>query len=199
MLATETLFAQSGAWKIETAQLPNGESYNGMVTITKNGNTYQLDWKTSVGNYSGIGLLLDGKLFVGYGINIAYGVAVYKVNPNNNQLDGVWTSPQLNGEVGAETLTGQDGQYYVAGTNPGGQTYRGKLMTQRTGRTVQVQWNVGNQTYNGVGFYSGDYLVIGYGFGQAFGVVEYVVKGNKATGRWALGGGSDLGAENLIR
>ncbi|GAB3690926.1 hypothetical protein GCM10027592_08570 [Spirosoma flavus] len=199
MLTAQTLFAQNETWKIETAQLPNGGSYDGTVRIAKTGNTFNLDWKTTAGNYSGVGVMLNGKLFAGYGINSAYGVAVYKVNANGNQLEGVWTASQFNGQTGTETLTGQGGQYDVTGTNPDGGAYRGKLMMQKTGRTVQVQWNVANQTYNGVGFQSGDYLVIGYGFGQAFGVVEYAMRNDRANGRWAMGGGTDLGAENLVR
>lgn len=105
----------------------------------------------------------------------------------------------MNGATGTETLTGKDGNYNVSGTNPDGRQYVGKLTLQRTGDTFQAQWQVANETYNGVGFMSGDYLVIGYGPGQAFGTVEYVMAGNKAHGRWEMGGGSQFGTENIMR
>lgn len=200
MMTTETIFAQEGAWKIENAQLPNGKSYNGSLNIAKIGKAFDVDWKTSAGNYSGIGLLVDGKLFVGYGINSAYGVVVYKTNSTAQRLEGTWTTSQMNGKTGTEILTGKNGQYDLTGTNQDGSVYRGKLMMQKTGDAFQVQWNLGGQTYNGVGFMSGDYLVVGYGFGQAFGTVEYVIiTGNKARGRWVMGGGNKLGIENLTR
>lgn len=207
LLATFVLFmitifnteAQEGAWKIEKAQLPNGNPYEGTLTISKIGNAYDVDWKTSAGNYSGIGLLVNGKLLVGYGINSAYGIVVYRANPAQQRLEGIWTTSKLNGKTGTELLIGKNGQYDVEGKNVDGSPYRGKLMMQKTGDTFQVQWTVAGQTYNGVGFMSGDLLVIGYGFGQAFGTVEYHIIGNKAKGRWAMGGGSQLGIENLTR
>lgn len=199
MTTSYTASAQEGAWKIEKAQLPNGKPYEGALSISKIGNTYDVDWKTSAGNYSGIGLLVNGKLFVGYGINSAYGIVVYQASPAQQRLQGVWTTSKLNGKTGTEIIVGKNGQYDVEGKNADGTPYRGKLMMQKTGDTFQAQWTIAGQTYNGVGFMSGDMLVIGYGFGQAFGTVEYLIIGNKAKGRWAMGGGSQLGTENLTR
>ena len=199
MLATQTLFAQDGNWRIEQGQLPDGKFYNGSLNIARLGQVFGVDWKTTAGNYSGVGLMADGKLFVGYGLNGGYGIVVYKTNMAAQRIEGTWTASGLNGATGTETLIGRDGNYDVAGINPDGQPYRGKLFLQKTGDTFQAQWQVANQTYNGVGFMSGDYLVIGYGPGQAFGTVEYVMGGNRALGRWAMGGGSQFGTENIMR
>lgn len=199
MVTTQTVLAQDGNWRIERAQLPDGKSYNGSLHISRVGRVYGVDWKTSAGNYSGLGLLADGRLFVGYGLNSGYGIVVYKANPATQRLEGTWTASGLNGTTGTETLTGRDGNFDVVGTNPDGAPYRGKLYLKKTGDTFQAQWQVGNGTYNGVGFRSGDYLVIGYGPDQAFGTVEYVMAGNKARGRWAMGGGSQFGTEDITR
>lgn len=199
MLTAQTLLAQDGNWRIEKAQLPNGKFYDGTLNITRVGQSYGVNWQTTAGNYSGLGLLADGKLFVGYGLNGGYGIVVYKTNSANQRIEGVWTASGLDGATGTETLTGRDGNYDLVGTNPDGRPYRGKLTLQKTGDTFQAQWQVGNGVYNGVGFMSGNYLVIGYGPGQAFGMVEYVLAGNKARGRWAMGGGSQFGIENITR
>lgn len=100
MTTSYTASAQEGAWKIEKAQLPNGKPYEGALSISKIVNTYDVDWKTSAGNYSGIGLLVNGKLFVGYGINSAYGIVVYQASPAQQRLQGVWTTSKLNGKTG---------------------------------------------------------------------------------------------------
>ncbi|MVM33082.1 hypothetical protein GO755_23780 [Spirosoma sp. HMF4905] len=199
MLTAQTLLAQDGTWRIEKAQLPDGKSYNGSLNISRVGQSFGVDWKTTAGNYSGLGLMADGKLFVGYGLNSGYGIVVYKTNTAAQRIEGVWTASGLDGATGTETLTGRDGNYDLVGTNPDGRPYRGKLTLQKTGDTFQAQWQVGNGVYNGVGFMSGDYLVIGYGPGQAFGTVEYVMTGNRARGRWAMGGGSQFGVENITR
>ncbi|MVM39291.1 hypothetical protein GO730_19865 [Spirosoma sp. HMF3257] len=204
LLAAQNLLAQDGNWRIEKAQLPDGKSYDGTLTISRIGQSFSVDWKTTAGNYRGLGLMADGKLFVGYGLNGGYGIVVYKMNTASQRIEGIWTASGLDGATGTESLTGRDGNYDLVGTNPDGRPYRGKLTLQKTGDTFQAQWQVANQVYNGVGFMTrspggGDYLVIAYGPGQAFGVVEYVMAGNKASGRWAMGGGSQFGIENITR
>ncbi len=67
MFTAQTLLAQDGNWQIEQAQLRDGKSYNGSLTISKVGQAFGVDWKTTAGNYSGLGLLADAKLFVGIG------------------------------------------------------------------------------------------------------------------------------------
>lgn len=200
MLA-ETTFAQTGAWKIEEGKLPDGKSYTGNLTIKAIGKAYDVDWVTSAGSYGGIGLLADGKLFIGYGVGGGdYGIVVYKANAAGKSFDGVWTTGKMNGATGTEVLAkNSEGNFDISGKNVDGSAYKGKLMLQKTGETYQAQWNVAGATYNGVGFLSGDYLIIGFGFGQAFGTVEYLIMGGKARGRWAMGGGAALGTENITR
>lgn len=200
-MLTETAFAQTGTWKIEEGKLPNGKSYSGNLNIKALGKAYDVDWVTSAGSYGGIGLLADGKLFVGYGIGGGdYGIVVYKANAATKTLNGVWTTGKMNGATGTEVLTkNSEGNFEVAGKNADGSAYKGKLMLQKTGETFQAQWNVAGTTYNGVGFLSGDYLIIGFGFGQSFGTVEYLIMGGKARGRWAMGGGATMGTENITR
>ncbi len=199
MLAMQSLFAQNGLWRIENARLPDGKPYNGTLAITHLGSSYTVDWKTTAGNYRGVGLMAGDRLFVGYGLNGACGIVVYKANPASGRLEGSWTAAGLNGATGTETLSGKDGSYEVIGTNPDGNAYRGTLTLQKTGDTFQAQWQVANQLYNGVGFWSGDYFIIGYGPEQAFGTVEYRLTDSKAEGRWTMGGSSQFGIENITR
>ena len=193
-----SISAQTGNWSIANGQLPNGKTYTGNVNITQAQSAYRLDWKTAAGNYSGVGLLVNGNLFAGYGLGDAgYGVVVYRASAKENTLEGLWTGSGMNGVTGIEYITGGNGQYQVSGQMPNGQSYSGTLSLQKTGDTFQAQWAIGNTIYNGVGMLSGDLLVIGYGYGQGFGVVEYAFNRNQANGRWAMGGGQSLGIENL--
>lgn len=201
-MLTINSFAQTGLWKIEKGMLPNGSTYTGTINVSQIKNTYKLDWKTSTGNYSGVGILADGKIFAGYGLDKgAYGIVVYKSNSEKKNFEGVWTTNQLGGSMGTETLlaTSEKGLFEVIGKNADNSVYKGQLAMNKTGDCYQVQWKVANSTYNGVAFTSGDYLVIGFGFGQQFGLVEYLIMGGKATGRWAMGGGNTLGTENITR
>lgn len=68
MMSSQSLFAQEGVWRIEKAQLPNGNAYTGSLNIARSGPSFIVDWKTTAGNYSGLGLIADNKLFVGYAL-----------------------------------------------------------------------------------------------------------------------------------
>ena len=191
------LSAQTGKWTIDLGQLPNGKTYSGTVNIARLTKTYTLDWKTSAGDYSGVGLLVDGHLFAGYGIGTeGYGIVVYRP-AGRNSMDGSWTASGMNGVTSTETILGRNGNFTVDGKTATGEPYSGTLTLQQTGDTYQAQWTIGETVYNGIGFMSGDLLVIGYGFGQAFGVVDYQFNKDGAKGRWAMGGGETMGIENL--
>lgn len=191
------LSAQTGKWTIALGQVPGGNTYSGTVNIAKSSKTFTLDWKTTAGDYSGVGLQIDGRLFAGYGVGPeGYGIAVYKP-AGRNQMEALWTASGMSGSVSTETIKGSNGRFTVDGKTPAGDSYTGLLTLQETGNTYQAQWTIGETVYNGIGFKSGDLLVIGYGYGQAFGVVEYNFGKDGANGRWAMGGGEKLGVENL--
>jgi hypothetical protein len=198
----ETTFAQDGNWKISAAKAPNGSTYTGSVAISKIRDVHQLSWKTTGGNYTGVGIAKGNTLYAGYGINIDYGVVVYDLKADGS-LDGTWTTNKSGGMTGTEKVAGGkalNGTYGITGTNAGSNSaYKGNLSIKKVGTVYHLTWAVGSTSYNGVGILDGNTLVVGWGFGNAFGVVKYATNGNAAKGIWAMGGGNATGTEDLAK
>lgn len=194
-----------GTWSIGEAKTADGKNYTGTVVIQSVGRIYSVLWQTSTGNRSGVAFFEDGRLFVGWGTDEESGsaIVIYKIGKDGT-LDGKWTTASDAGEIGTDKATGGtpgqvEGDYQVVGTNPGsGGRYRGILNIRKTGDTFQLTWAVGT-SWRGVGLRSGDWLIVGCGQTGRFGVTDYAINGNGATGRWALLNQSNVGVENLVR
>lgn len=194
-----------GTWSIGEAKTADGENYTGTVVIQSVGRIYSVLWQTSTGNRSGVAFFEDGRLFVGWGTDeeSGSGILIYQIGKDGT-LDGKWTEASAAGEIGTEKATGGtpgqvEGDYQVVGTNPGsGRRYRGILNIRKTGDTYQLTWAAGT-SFRGVGLRSGDWLIVGWGQTGRFGVTDYAINGNGATGRWALLNQSNVGVENLVR
>lgn len=197
-----------GTWKITEGKNVDGEKYTGTAEIEAKSsadNLYSFSWKTSEGEYSGLGFLEDGHLFIGWAPEgEVYGVLLYEIQ-SDGTLEGKWTyNSASDGEVGTETATGGrkdkiEGEYKISGKDIGGE-YNGRMNISRSGDTYQLSWTVDDKTYRGVGLRSGDWLVVGWGPNtENFGVLDYKINGSKATGRWALPGRSQLGVDKITR
>lgn len=197
-----TANAQDGSWKISNAKAPNGSTYKGSVEITKLRSVHLLSWQTTGGNYSGVGIAKGSAIYAGYGINIDYGVVVYELKADGS-LDGIWSTNKSAGMTGTEKVLGGkalNGTYEIVGTNAGNNSsYKGTLSIKKTGTVYSLTWKVGNTAYNGVGILDGNTLAVGWGFGNAFGVVGYHINGNTAKGIWTMGGGNSTGVEDLAK
>jgi hypothetical protein len=191
----------AGKWQIAEARTYDGGSYTGSVVFTAKGDVLDVDWTTSAGNYPGVALVDGNNIYVGWGINAAHGVAVYDITPT--QLKGVWTT-RGQAQTGTENVVLQFGKvvgtHSLTGTQPGGKgTYDGKLTIKASGSLYEVSWNVGSQSYQGIGLQVGTKLVVGWGMGDTFGVVHYAVNGSTARGQWAIPGATAPATENLRR
>jgi hypothetical protein len=200
-----------GEWRITEAKNMQGGAYSGTVAIRPLGvSAYLLNWQTNAGAYSGLGLLQDKYLCVGWGTtSLPFGVVAYKLAPD--KLVGTWTATGLEGKIGVETATrvraGIDndqpieGEYEVQGENPATKTlYEGVLSIARDANAeiYNLAWDLGATRYNGVGVRRGDYLYVGWGYDEAFGVVLYDVGANGvAQGIWTIPKASVLGVENI--
>jgi len=95
-----------------------------------------------------------------------------------------------------------DGQYNVAGTNPGGSPYRGTLEVIKHGDVYQFRWNVGQQ-YDGVGVSIGNIVAVAFANGadgKGCGVVDYAITGDGVLdGKWGYWGVDESGTENARR
>lgn len=200
-----------GEWQIMEARNTAGQSYFGTVNINPLGvSAYTLDWRTSAGTYSGLGLMQGKKLCVGWGTpQAAFGVVVYKIE--SDKLIGAWTATGQDGKVGVEIASrvraGIDseryieGQYEVIGENPSTQSgYEGTLSITRNNdaEMYNIRWNFSTITYNGIGIREGNYLYVGWGMSEAFGVIMYdMTKDSYGQGVWALPKVNITGMENI--
>lgn len=80
----------SGTYRITRGRNPDGSSYTGRVKITPKGKLYRLAWSIPGTSYTGVGILKDHVLSVGWGRGSAPGVVAYGVN--HGTLDGAWVS-----------------------------------------------------------------------------------------------------------
>lgn len=207
-------FAQAhllGEWFILEAKNTQGQSYFGTVNVQPLGlSAYLLSWKTSAGDYTGLGLMQGTQMCVGWGVpNVPFGVVVYKIE--SDKLVGAWTASGQEGRVGVEVATrvraGIDseryieGKYEVFGENPVTQSgYEGTITVTRNSDAdmYDLAWELGSTRYNGVGLRKGNYLYVGWGYNQAFGVIVYdMSQKNQAQGIWALPKVNSTGIENI--
>jgi hypothetical protein len=200
-----------GEWQIMEAKNTQGQSYFGTVNIQALGlSAYLLNWKTSAGDYTGLGLMQGTQLCVGWGVpNVPFGVVIYKIE--SDKLIGAWTATGQDGRVGVEVATrvraGIDseqyieGKYDVFGENPITNTaYEGTITITRNSDAdmYDLAWNLGSVRYNGTGLRKGNYLYVGWGYNEAFGVIVYeTAQRSQAQGIWALPKTNSTGIENI--
>lgn len=195
----------SGTWKITDARTLAGKAYTGTVRISTIGAVHELEWKTSAGNYRGLGLADGNKLCTGWG-GKNFGVVLYKIN-RDGSLSGRWTIPGANEAEGTELATGGtpnelEGEYEVKGSNPGGKGgYQGQLRIRKTGATYQLRWTIpGSRPYFGVGLKVGDSLHVGWGIGSdTYAVITYTFDGASAEGLWTIGDSTKTAKETLSK
>jgi hypothetical protein len=86
------------------------------------------------------------------------------------------------------------GSYSLVGSNPGGKgRYAGTVAVERTGDTFRVTWDIGGQTFVGVGSEKG--LSVSYRTGNQTGPAIYGAKDNDWEGVWTFIGGKEVGGE----
>jgi len=195
-------FAQNpvGMWKVKGTN-PQKQTYTGTLEV-KQANTavYTLDWNISNGTkYGGLGMLRGNNFYVSWGQNIEYGIVVYRIEANGN-LDGQWVSKsgysKLIPEYATKTTDTKNssnkssliGTYQVRGGADKG-AYIGTLHIKAGSNAGHFlfTWQIGNSVSNGVGFLNGNEIVVAWGYGEAYGVVHYVMQNSqKAKGTWAI-------------
>jgi hypothetical protein len=92
----------SGTYTITSAKNPAGKEYTGKVAITKNGETYNINWTLPNESYSGVGILVADTLVVGWGQGSGYGAVIYA--QDGTTFKGKWASANAD-KLGSETLT----------------------------------------------------------------------------------------------
>lgn len=82
---------------------------------------------------------------------------------------------------------------------PDGKDYKGVVSISKVDQTFSVKWDIAdNPAYTGVAIPVGNFLGVGYGVGETFGLTVYKVSGGELKGTWtSKGAGGKLGAEEL--
>ena len=91
--------------------------------------------------------------------------------------------------VAAQSVSGQ---YRAEGRNPDGSSYSGTVQIRENKGGVQINWQVGSQSYKGSGTRNGD--VIWVDWGDTYPVVYVRMPSGELHGTWANG----RGLERLI-
>ena len=144
---------------------PNGSTYRGMVALTPAGNQFRFTWWIGQQIFSGVGQFAGRMLVVNWGAKapVIYSVAY------NSDLVGEWADGSATERLVlySRAATGADrspeGTYSVAGRNPNGTRYSGRVAIGRMGDRYRFDWRVGSSSYRGVGTLDGNVMVVDWG------------------------------------
>ena len=189
--------AFDGIWPIEKATTFKGDAYTGTMRISAaERDGHRIDWKTSAGNYDGIGLVIDGRLMLAFGKeDEGYGLAIY--SETSEGIEAVFTSQAFKGAVGVEKVPDCKGfdhldqTYAMQGRQPDGIRYQGKLALAPYGDLFLMTWAFDGETGQlvGVGMLRHDKLIASYGFREvySFGAGCYALQPDGTLhGEWAI-------------
>ncbi len=79
------------------------KEYTSLVVIAKQGQVYAVIWINGATPQSGVGILDEGRLIVGFAGDNVRGVAIYEIK--EKKLEGTWTTLPGDGNKYKETLT----------------------------------------------------------------------------------------------
>jgi hypothetical protein len=204
-LAAAATLDPSGIWDLNGSDL-TGAEYQGSVLVQPWGPAYDVTWHTTIGDYQGIALVVEDRLYAAWGAGPGFGLVVYQIG--KGRLDGQWVMFRVRGEPGVEWGTprgrvrrGLIGTWELDGHAPGSvsQTYRSLLTVERKGRTYLLTWDTEGSVYQGIGFRHGDTLVVGWAYDTPGGLLEYKPHKGDLKGRWAIAGDRKRGHEDLRR
>lgn len=205
-------FDPAGNYRIIAASDPDGGSYTGKVSISKNVGAYRVNWALPDGGaYEGVAVLVGNTLAIGWSSardKLQRGVVGYRIQ--GGKLSGRWTLAGMNGAVGTEELEGAvglQGSYRIVRSTVPGQKggYSGTVNITPNGDTYVLEWKLNSgENYKGVGIRQGDVLAVGWSVGakagqQAASVATYRPKGAGLEGVWGMPGLKRLGSETLAK
>jgi hypothetical protein len=160
----------NGIWPILDAKNALGQSYTGTMEIyALPKGSHGLRWETSAGEYEGIGMAINGQLYLAFGTTAGYGLAVYTAQ--EEELIANFTGHGFRGDIGHERILACPGFdhlediFALKGWQPDGVSYEGKIAFSAYGEVFLVTWAFEGTTgqYSGVAFVQDEFLLTGYG------------------------------------
>ncbi|MEM0980531.1 MAG: hypothetical protein AAGH78_09665 [Cyanobacteria bacterium P01_H01_bin.58] len=93
-----------------------------------------------------------------------------------------------------------EGTYTINGTNPSGSEYEGTMTISReTGKFYTVDWQIGEQEFQGLGLLEAQSLSVGWGDASCLVVAYEVADQTLGKGRWFVLGEEEIGTEHVTR
>ncbi|MFN8394790.1 MAG: hypothetical protein U0176_08985 [Bacteroidia bacterium] len=179
--------------------------YTGSLTISDGKvDGHRLRWKTNGGEYTGIGLVIDGRLWMAFGEGEAYGLCIYQQGAG--RLEGTFTAPSYGGLAGWEhvldidSLPTEEAIFKIEGHQPDKVSYTGQIAFKPYGEMYLMRWVFEGATgsWVGVGMQRHGRLVTAYGaqsdFSWGCGCYE-VQEDGTLRGEWAIPAYPEAGRE----
>ncbi|MES0810236.1 caspase family protein [Roseibium sp. SCPC15] len=180
----------SGIYRVAGSN-PDGSGYSGMLSITPDGSNVHFTWWIGDDVFTGVGEFAGRMLVVNWGDKHP---VVYTFE-GEKALDGEWADGSaterltLFSRSAQKNLALREGTYSAAGRNPDGSTYTGTVEVSRQGRKFTLIWQVGADSYRGVGALEGNVLTVDWGDTTP---VVYALTGDGVLqGLWSGGRGSE--------
>jgi hypothetical protein len=163
-LMPSTTLALGGLYLVDGSN-PNGSRYRGMAALTPAGNQFRFTWWIGRQVFSGVGQFAGRMMVVNWG---AKSPVIYTV-ARNDDLVGEWADGSatdrltLFARAAVGGVSSPEGAYDVAGRNPNGSRYSGRVNITRLGDRYRFDWRVGSTSYQGVGSLDGNVMVVNWG------------------------------------
>ncbi len=179
----------SGEYVVTGTDENKARPYNGLLTVSNQGEAYKFNWRTSRSRHNGVGVQIGDDVAVTYADidkGKGCGVALYKIDSDGN-LDGKiakWGETVFGSEK-AVKFEGHnfDGKYKVTGTATDGKAYEGIIDVSKNGSGYQFKWQTGNNLF-GCGILQGNRAAIGFGGRQCSFALYKVMSGRSLDGHW---------------
>lgn len=190
----------SGSYGI-TGKNPEGQAYQGDMTIKKQDAVFQFSWNVGGSSYDGVGVRDGNLVAVGYGAGDngkGCGAAIYKIG--DKMLEGKLGGWGFN-DVGTQTAVllnqTKDGDIYtVSGKDTDGSDYKGELFVAGSKSDIyHFAFKGGKIEYIGTGIKVDNYFGAGLGVKRCGYVVYDVSKKDRFEAVWGVVGDDKLGTE----
>ncbi len=175
-------------------------SYDGDLTIKKQGEVYQFSWNAGNSVYDGVGVRDGNLVAVGYGAGDngkGCGAAIYRIGDRTLEGSlGGWGYNNVGTQSALLVKDSKEGSLYtVTGNDTDGSDYRGDLYIAKSKSDVyHFAYSGGKTKYVGTGIKVGNYFGAGLGVKKC-GYVVYDIKGERLEAAWGIIGSDGLGTE----